>query len=227
MMRSFIVLLGFASFFLFPLSVKAQVHEPPSWDAAKIKQQLEKLNVLGSVLYVGAHPDDENTQLLAYLSSEKHYRTAYLSLTRGDGGQNLVGNEQGPYIGLIRTEELLAARQNDGAEQFFSSALDFGYSKTAKETFKFWGHQRILKDAVWIIRKFRPDVIICRFPEDKRAGHGNHWASAIIAHEAYEMAGDSTKFPEQLKYVDPWQPKRVLWNTYQFGGTNKTDENQI
>ncbi|HLR38640.1 MAG TPA: PIG-L family deacetylase [Chitinophagaceae bacterium] len=196
-------------------------------DAAKIKLQLEKLNTLGRVLYLAAHPDDENTQLLAYLDNEKHYRTAYLSLTRGDGGQNLVGNEQGPYIGLIRTEELLAARQNDGAEQFFSSALDFGYSKTAKETFKFWGHQRILKDAVWIIRKFRPDVIICRFPEDKRAGHGNHWASAIIAHEAYEMAGDSTKFPEQLKYVDPWQPKRVLWNTYQFGGTNTTDPNQF
>lgn len=222
-MRKTILLLF--TFLLIQFSLFAQ--QNPEWDAAKIKFQLEKLNTLGRVLYVAAHPDDENTSLLAWLSNDKKYRTAYLALTRGDGGQNLVGNEQGAYLGLIRTQELLAARRTDGAKQFFSSAVDFGYSKTAKETFGFWGHQRILGDAVWIIRKFRPDVIICRFPEDKRAGHGNHWASAILAHEAFTAAADPTKFPEQLKYVKPWQAKRVLWNTYHFGGTNTTAPDQL
>ncbi len=199
----------------------------PEWNAAQIKENLEKLNTVGRVLYVAAHPDDENTQLLAWLANAQKYRTAYLSLTRGDGGQNLVGDEQGPYLGLIRTEELLAARHNDGAEQFFSHALDFGFSKTAKETFQFWGLQRILGDVVWVVRKFRPDVIICRFPEDKRAGHGNHWASAILAHEAFKAAADPHQFPEQLKYVSPWQAKRVLWNTYNFGGNNTTSPDQF
>lgn len=222
MRKSIFILLGVI---FFQCAANAQI--PGIHDAAKIKLQLEKLQTLGRVLYVAAHPDDENTELLAYLTNQKHYRTAYLSLTRGDGGQNLVGNEQGPYIGLIRTEELLAARQNDGAEQFFSRAYDFGFSKTAKETFQFWGHQRILADVVWRIRKFRPDVIITRFPEDKRAGHGNHWASAILAHEAFEQAGDPSKFPNQLKYVDPWQPKRILWNTYKFGSFNTTSPDQF
>lgn len=197
------------------------------WNAAKIKLQLEKLGNVGRVLYVAAHPDDENTALLAWLVNERKYRTAYLSLTRGDGGQNLVGDEQGAYLGLVRTQELLAARRIDGAEQFFSSALDFGFSKTAEETFDFWGHKRILGDVVWIIRKFRPNVIICRFPEDKRAGHGNHWASAVLAHEAFSAAADSTRFPEQLQYVAPWQAKRVLWNTYSFGGLNTTSPEQF
>lgn len=199
----------------------------PEWNAARIKLQLEKLDVLGSVLYVAAHPDDENTRLLAWLSGGKKYRTGYLSLTRGDGGQNLVGDEQDSYLGLMRTEELLAARHIDGAEQFFSHANDFGFSKTATETFSFWGHQRILGDVVWIIRKFRPDVIICRFPEDKRAGHGNHWASAILAHEAFSEAADPHAFPAQLKYVKPWQAKRILWNTYHFGGMNTTAPDQL
>ncbi len=197
------------------------------WDAAKIKLQLEKLENVGRVLYVAAHPDDENTALLAWLVNDKKYRTAYLSLTRGDGGQNLVSDEQGAYLGLIRTQELLAARRIDGAEQFFSSAVDFGFSKTAKETFDFWGHKRILGDVVWVIRKFRPNVIICRFPEDKRAGHGNHWASAVLAHEAFFAAADSTRFPEQLRYVAPWQAKRVLWNTYSFGDLNTTSPEQF
>jgi LmbE family N-acetylglucosaminyl deacetylase len=217
-------LLVFACLFL-QSSLRAQ--EVPEWNAAKIKLQLEKLGTLGSVLYVAAHPDDENTRLLAYLSNGKKYRTGYLSLTRGDGGQNLVGDEQGAYLGLMRTEELLAARHIDGAEQFFSHANDFGFSKTAVETFEFWGHQRILADVVWIVRKFRPDVIICRFPEDKRAGHGNHWASAILAHEAFKAAADPAKFPEQLKYVKPWQAKRILWNTYHFGGMNTTAADQL
>lgn len=199
----------------------------PEWNAAQIKLHLEKLDVLGNVLYVAAHPDDENTGLLAYLSNGKKYRTGYLALTRGDGGQNLVGDEQGSDLGLMRTEELLAARHIDGAEQFFSRANDFGFSKSATETFRFWGHDRVLADAVWVIRKFRPDVIICRFPEDKRAGHGHHWASAIIAHEAFAAAADPTKFPEQLKYVKPWQAKRILWNTYHFGGMNTTAPDQL
>ena len=198
------------------------------WGAAQIKLQLEKLNTLGAVLYVAAHPDDENTTLITYLSNEKKYRTAYLALNRGSGGQNLIGGEQGPTLGLIRTEELLAARARDGGEQFFTHALDFGFSKTAKETLGFWGHDRILSDVVWIVRKFRPDVIICRFPEDKRAGHGNHWSSAILAHEAFSVAGDSTKFPEQLKYVNTWQPKRILWDVYsRFFGMDYTTPGQF
>ncbi len=223
MKRKIAVFLFAFLFLYFPLHAQ----QNPEWNAARIKLQLEKLNTLGSVLYVAAHPDDENTRLLAYLSNEKKYRTAYLALTRGDGGQNLVGDEQGPYLGLMRTEELLAARHIDGSEQFFSRANDFGYSKNAKETFRFWGHDRILADVVWIIRKFRPDIIICRFPEDKRAGHGHHWASAILAHEAFSAAADPTRFPEQLKYVKPWQAKRILWNTYRFGRINTTSPDQF
>lgn len=216
-------------FFLFFLFCHNPLYaqQNPEWDAAHIQLQLEKLNVVGRVLYVAAHPDDENTSLLAWLANDKKYRTAYLALTRGDGGQNLVGDEQGAYLGLIRTQELLAARRTDGAQQFFSSAVDFGYSKTAKETFDFWGHQRILGDVVWIIRKFRPNIIICRFPEDERAGHGNHWASAVLAHEAFKAAADPTKFPEQLRFVKTWQAKRVLWNTFRFGGVNTTSSEQF
>lgn len=209
------------------LSCVAGAQTAPEWDAAKIKLQLEKLNTMGTVLYLAAHPDDENTRLLGYLSNGAKYRTGYLSLTRGDGGQNLIGDEQGELLGLVRTQELLAARRIDGAEQFFSRANDFGFSKSAEETFKFWGKERILADAVWVIRKFRPDVIICRFPEDRRAGHGHHWASAIIAHEAFKAAADPKMFPEQLKYVQPWQAKRLLWNTFNFGGENTTASDQF
>src|SRR6201990_290771 len=136
----------------------------PPTDLVTIEQNFKKLNVLGSVLYVAAHPDDENTRLLAYLAQEKHYRTGYLALTRGDGGQNLIGNEQGELLGLIRTQELLAARKVDGAEQFFTRALDFGFSKGPQETLDFWNKEKVLSDVVWVVRKFRPDVIICRFP---------------------------------------------------------------
>src|SRR6201988_5474641 len=136
---------------------------PPA-DMITIEQNLKKLNVLGSVLYVAAHPDDENTRLLAYLAQEKHYRTGYLSITRGDGGQNLIGNEQGELLGLVRTQELLAARRIDGAEQFFTRANDFGFSKGPDETLKIWDREKVLGDMVWVIRKFRPDVMICRFP---------------------------------------------------------------
>jgi LmbE family N-acetylglucosaminyl deacetylase len=201
---------------------------PKTYTSSEILLQLKKLNVLGSVLYVAAHPDDENTRLLAYLANEKMYRTGYLSLTRGDGGQNLIGDEQGIDLGLIRTQELLSARRIDGAEQFFSRAYDFGFCKTSDEALSTWGHDKILSDAVWVIRKFRPDVIIARFPEDSRAGHGHHAASAIIAREAFDAAADPTKFPEQLKQgVSVWQAKRLLWNTFNFGNTNTTSEDQF
>lgn len=210
---------------LFSLPVFAQDYPPMS--SSVIRQNLEKLDVLGSVLYFAAHPDDENTRLLGWLANEKKYRTGYLALTRGDGGQNLIGNEQSEELGLIRTQELLAARRMDGAEQFFSRAFDFGFSKNPEETFKIWNKENILSDAVWVIRKFRPDVIICRFPEDGRGGHGHHTASAIIAHEAFKAAADPKRFPEQLKYVKVWQTKRLLWNTFNFGGNNTIEPNQF
>ncbi|RZK55182.1 MAG: PIG-L family deacetylase [Pedobacter sp.] len=167
------------------------------------------------------------TRLLAYLAKEAKVRTGYLSLTRGDGGQNLIGNEQAELLGLIRTQELLAARRTDGAEQFFTRANDFGFSKTSDESFKIWGKEQILSDVVWVIRKFQPDVIITRFPEDARAGHGHHAGSAILAREAFVAAADKTRFPEQLKYVKVWQAKRILWNTFNFGGTNTTSPDQL
>lgn len=205
-----------------------QAQAPPTYNSADIYLQLKKLNVLGSVLYIAAHPDDENTRLLAYLSKEKQYRTGYMSLTRGDGGQNLIGDEQGIELGLIRTQELLAARRIDGAEQFFSRAYDFGFCKTSKEALATWGHDKILSDVVWVIRKFQPDVIITRFPGDERAGHGHHQASSLLANEAFKAAADPNMFPEQFKYgVQPWQAKRILWNTFNFGNTNTTSDDQF
>ena len=201
---------------------------PKSYTSSEILLQLKKLNVLGSVLYIAAHPDDENTRLLGYLANEKLYRTGYLSMTRGDGGQNLIGDEQGIDLGLIRTQELLSARRIDGAEQFFSRAYDFGYCKTSEEALAFWGHDKILSDVVWVVRKFRPDVIIARFPEDTRAGHGHHAASGILAREAFDAAADPTKFPEQLQQgVTVWQAKRMLWNTFNFGGASTQNESQF
>lgn len=196
-------------------------------NAGEIAVGLEKLSVKGSVLYIAAHPDDENTRLLAYLAKEVKVRTGYLSLTRGDGGQNLIGNEQAELLGLIRTQELLAARRVDGAEQFFTRANDFGFSKTSDESFKIWGKEQILADVVWVIRNFKPDVIITRFPEDSRAGHGHHSGSAILAKEAFYAAADPKRFPEQLKYVSVWQAKRIVWNTFNFGGTNTTAADQL
>ncbi len=181
-----------------------------------------------SVLYIGAHPDDENNALLPWFAKEKLYRTAYLSLTRGDGGQNLIGDEQGIELGLIRTQELLAARRIDGAEQYFTRAYEFGFSKSADESLRIWDKEKILSDVVWVIRKFQPDIIIKRFPPDARAGHGHHAASAILADEAFTAAADPKRFPEQFKYgVQPWQAKRILWNTFNFGGNNTTSEDQL
>ena len=197
-------------------------------NSAEIYAQLKQIEVLGSVLYIAAHPDDENNAFLPYLTKERHYRTAYLSLTRGDGGQNLIGKEQGVELGLIRTQELLAARIQDGAEQYFSTAYEFGFSKSAKEALTVWDHQKVLSDVVWVIRKFQPDVIITRFPGDARAGHGHHAASSIIAQEAYIAAADPKQFPEQFKYgVQPWKAKRILWNTFNFGTVNTTNDHQI
>ncbi len=214
-------------FFLLVFSIVTNAQTPKSYTSSEILQNIKKLNVLGSVLYIAAHPDDENTRLLGYLANEKLYRTGYLSLTRGDGGQNLIGDEQGIDLGLIRTQELLAARRIDGAEQFFTRAYDFGYSKSPEETFKTWGHQKILSDVVWVIRTFKPDVIITRFPTTGEGGHGHHTASGILAEEAFDAAADPTKFPEQLKLTSVWQAKRLLWNTFNFGSNNTQNESQF
>jgi len=181
--------------------------------AGKIRQNIKKIGVLGSVLYFAAHPDDENTRIISYFSNEKLYETAYFSLTRGDGGQNLIGDEKGDLLGVIRTQELLQARNIDGGKQYFSRAVDFGYSKTVEETLTMWNEDSILYDAVWVIREFQPDVIITRFPPDDRAGHGHHTASAVIAIKAMDLAADPTVFPDQLKRFSTWQVKRLFINT--------------
>lgn len=218
----------FTALFVFALPALTYAQAPASFSSADILLQLKKLNVLSSVLYIAAHPDDENTRLLTYLAKERLYRTGYLSITRGDGGQNLIGDEQGIELGLIRTQELLAARRIDGAEQFFTRAYDFGFSKTTEEALRIWDREKALYDVVWVIRQFQPDVIITRFPEDSRAGHGHHSGSAVLAREAFKAAADPKRFPEQMKLgVTPWQAKRIVWNTFNFGNTNATSENQF
>lgn len=205
---------------LFPMVSSAQ----SKYNLAEITHELRGLKVTGSVLYIAAHPDDENTRLISYLTKEKYYRVGYLALTRGDGGQNLIGTEQGKSLGILRTQELLAARRIDGGEQFFSSAFDFGYSKSPEETFRKWNKEKILKDVVYVIRQFQPDVIICRFPTTGEGGHGHHTASAILAEEAYDVAADASKYPE---LGAPWKTKRLFWNTFNFGNTNTTSEDQF
>src|SRR5215467_9346931 len=194
---------------------------PDQMNASEIQLALEKLNVLGRVLYIAAHPDDENTNLMAFWANGSLYDAAYLSVTRGDGGQNILGPELGERLGVIRTEELLSARRIDHARQFFTRALDFGFSKTADETLRIWDHDKILADVVWVIRNFRPDVIATRFsPEDDKT-HGHHTASAILAREAFSAAADPNRFPEQLAFVKPWQATRLVWNTSPFFFTNR------
>lgn len=199
----------------------------------RILNKMHQFSNTGRVLYLAAHPDDENTRLISYLVNSRHYRTAYLSMTRGDGGQNLIGNEQTEELGLIRTQELLRARSIDGGEQYFTRANDFGYSKNPEETFEIWNSNgqpkpdkgveisksdlldnEILKDVVWVIRNFRPDIIVTRFPTTGEGGHGHHTASAILAVEAFKLAADKDVYPEQLKYVQPWQTKRIFWNNF-------------
>ncbi|MCC6349791.1 MAG: PIG-L family deacetylase [Candidatus Eisenbacteria bacterium] len=185
-------------------------------DAGETRLALERLRVTGSVLYVAAHPDDENTALLAWLARGLKVRTAYLSMTRGDGGQNLIGPELGSELGVIRTQELLAARTVDGAEQLFTRAVDFGYSKSPAETFEFWGHDSILADVVRAIRHWQPDVVITRFPTDGSGGHGHHTASAILAEEAFAAAADPARFPQ---CGAPWRVRRLYWNAFVRGST--------
>ncbi len=186
-------------------------------NSAELILALRRLQVMGSALYVAAHPDDENSAFLSSLTSGRRVRAAYLSLTRGDGGQNLIGPETGTDLGVIRTQELLAARRVDGAEQFFTRALDFGYSKNPEETLRIWDHERVLGDVVWVIRRFQPDVIVTRFSTDGGGGHGHHTASAILAEEAYEAAADPKRFPEQLAHVKPWRAVRLVRNVARFG----------
>jgi LmbE family N-acetylglucosaminyl deacetylase len=194
---------------------------PEQKNAGEIRLALQKLNVLGRVLYIAAHPDDENTNLMALWANGSLYESAYLSITRGDGGQNLIGPELRERLGIIRTEELLAARRVDHAKQFFSRAIDFGFSKTAEETMRIWDHDKILSDVVWVVRKFRPDVMVTRFSPEDQLTHGHHTASAILAREAFSAAGDPNRFPEQLGFVKPWRTTRLVWNTSPFFFSNR------
>ena len=178
-----------------------------------IYKDIQELQKGVRVLYLAAHPDDENTRLISWLENDQHIETAYLSLTRGQGGQNLIGDEKGDGLGVIRSYELLEARKIDGGEQFFTRAIDFGYSKSAEESFEFWGKEEVLHDVVYVIRKFRPHMIITRFPPTSRAGHGHHEASAILAEEAFDLAADPSAFPEQLTTLQPWQPEYLYHNT--------------
>ncbi|SNR96428.1 PIG-L family deacetylase [Flavobacterium sp. ov086] len=198
--------------FLTGISISfAQQPQKPS--SVEIYNQIKKLNFLGSVLYLAAHPDDENTRLISYMANEMNARTGYLSLTRGDGGQNLIGPQLRELLGVIRTQELIEARKIDGGEQFFSRANDFGYSKNPDETLVIWDKDKVLADVVWTIRKFQPDVIINRF-DHRSPGttHGHHTSSAMLSVESFNLTNDAKIYPEQLKYVKPWQVKRLFFN---------------
>ena len=212
--RARLALVALLAFLTAPFTLHTSAQRPPAQpNAAEILHKMQKLNVLGSVLYIVAHPDDENTRLITWLANGKKVRTGNLSLTRGDGGQNLIGPELGDALGIIRTQELMEARRIDGGEQFFTRAVDFGYSKNAAESFEKWGKQEVLSDVVRVIRTFRPDVLITRFPPTREAGHGHHEASAILAEEAFDLAGDPKAFPEQLEQgLEVWQPHRLFFN---------------
>lgn len=219
-----------ALFLLSMQAATAQNHIEKS--ASEILHDIQGLKSVGSALYLAAHPDDENTKMITYLSKEKQLQTAYLALTRGDGGQNLIGTEKGDALGVLRTQELLEARKRDGGAQYFSRAVDFGYSKNPQETFTKWERDEVLKDVVWVIRKVRPDIIVTRFPPDSRAGHGHHTASAMLAIQAQKAAKDPNfKFNDDRdgKYK-PWEVKRVVWNTsiWWYRRTNtKLDESKL
>lgn len=195
------------------VQASAQTRQP---NAAAIQLKLKKLNVLAAVLYVAAHPDDENTRAITFMGNDRLAAAAYLSLTRGDGGQNLIGPELRDLLGLIRTQELLAARRIDGGQQFFTRANDFGFSKNVNEAFAIWGKEEILSDVVSVMRQFQPDIILTRFPPDERAGHGHHTGSAVLAMEAFDLAGKSDYKPDQVARYGTWQPKRVYMNTARF-----------
>src|SRR5580698_3091773 len=202
---------GFISFALLALCVvPLRAEEEFLTGTPAIRYSLAKLNMLGSVLMIGAHPDDENNAVLAYLSRGLKARTGYLSVTRGEGGQNLLGLEQGALLGVLRSQELLAARRDDGGAQYFTRAIDFGFTTSVEETMANWGHDRTLSDIVWVIRQQQPDVIVLSFSGTPSDGHGHHQASAILGKEAYEAAGDPSRFPEQLKWVKPWRARRLM-----------------
>ena len=202
-------------FFFFFFSTSSFGQSLPS---SQLYHQLLQLRETKRVLYVAAHPDDENTRLIAYLANGEHASVAYLSLTRGDGGQNLIGKELGIELGQIRTQELIKAREIDGGKQYFTRALDFGYSKEPNETLQNWDKEKVLADVVWAIRRFQPDLIITRFNTSPGITHGHHTTSAILAGEAFSLAGNPTAYPEQLAYVKPWQAKRLFFNAYNFRG---------
>ena len=211
--------LAFTLLLIIVQAITAQIPKKPN--SVEIYNQIEKLNFLGTALYIAAHPDDENTRLISYLSNDVKARTGYLSLTRGDGGQNLIGTQLRELLGVIRTQELIEARKIDGGEQFFSRANDFGFSKNPTETLEIWDKEKVLADIIWTIRKFQPDVIVNRF-DHRSPGttHGHHTASAMLSVESFKLANDPTVFPEQLKYVKPWQTKRQFFNTsWWFYGT--------
>lgn len=192
--------------------------QPKEISSSELLHRIEGLKTVASVLYIAAHPDDENTRLITYLEKDKHYRVAYLSLTRGEGGQNLIGNEQGIDLGILRTQELLAARAIDGGEQFFSTAYDFGYSKTAEETMRKWGKEKITNDILTVMNHFQPDIVICRFPTTGEGGHGHHTASAMLAEYAFDSL---------VKAKGIYVPKKLFWNTFNFGNNNTTREDQL
>ncbi|MEZ4979671.1 MAG: PIG-L family deacetylase, partial [Chitinophagales bacterium] len=204
------------------LFAKAFSNKPSS----EIYMDVQKMYSLKKVLYIAAHPDDENTRALAYFSLHDKAETAYFSLTRGDGGQNLIGKELSEDLGVLRTQELLSARSFDGAEQYFSRAVDFGFSKSAKESLEKWGEELILSDVVLMIRKFKPDVIITRFPPDERAGHGHHTASALLAIEAFNLAADPKYLPEQVALYGTWQCTSIYWNSSTWSNPNVAEEAQ-
>ncbi len=192
--------------------------------SSQIYHKIEKLNTLGTVLYLAAHPDDENTRLISYFANHHHLDTYYLSLTRGDGGQNLIGTETGPLLGILRTQELLSARRIDNGGQRFTRALDFGYSKTADETIRIWDEDKVKHDIIWTVRNLKPDIIINRFDHESNGKtHGHHTASAMLSYELFDKYGDSNSFPEQLNYVSTWQPSTLYFNTswWFYGGKDK------
>ena len=222
-----------ALFFATSFTLLLHSQKPKKLNATQIYESIQKLNFLGSVLYVAAHPDDENTRLISYFSNEIKARTAYLSLTRGDGGQNLIGPELRELLGVLRTQELLAARSIDGGSQIFTRANDFGYSKHPDETLEIWDKESVLSDVVWAIRSFKPDVIINRFDHESAGKtHGHHTSSALLSMEAFDLVSDKTKFSDQLKYVETWQPTRLFFNTsWWFYGSqenfNKADKSDM
>ncbi|WP_209332597.1 PIG-L family deacetylase [Lunatimonas salinarum] len=221
-LKHFLILYSyfFVSLFVVSSSLVAQT-------SSELYHDLLKLKETKRVLYVAAHPDDENTRLIAYMANREHAEIAYLSLTRGDGGQNLIGKELGIELGMIRTQELIRARETDGGRQFFSRAIDFGFSKHPDETLNNWDRETLLSDVVWIIRKFQPDIVINRFSDVPGTTHGHHTTSAILSLEAFEKAADPTIFSDQLKWVKPWQPKRVFWNAYSWGGQYEPQQGKL